>query len=246
MYLLKGNWEVKVNFLEPKNARGRQDLRNYLAQVWHMSKLKPSKGKGLAQGHTAQQRLNPRLTTLFFAFWQIYRQCQAQRYHYNGRRWWLTPLWDETVSGKGLGPQEAPIPFSLFSGSTLFQNSLTFSFYWVKYPLPLLKKSLMFVLHRNTLISSWINGIFRLSIFRATSLSLFEVFALAPFREHPINANCWWLCSFRNNPAADLKWSLRSLPLGLASTSSLAVSDNDNLSVCFVEMEALHLSLHGL
>lgn len=140
-----------------------------LEMFWYKSdtwvELKPRKGKGLVQGHIATQKFIPRLTASF-AFWQIYRQCQAQRHHYNGRGWWLTPLWDETVSGEGWGPQEAPS--SLFSLVALYSRMTHFFlFTGLNIPLP---PNLGLVLYQNTLTSSWFNDFFRLTIFRASSL----------------------------------------------------------------------------
>lgn len=156
-----------------------QEADRILEIIWYKSDTwSPQRGRVLPRVTQIKQRFKLMLTALCFAFWQFYRQCQAQRHHYNGRGWWLAPLWDETVSGKGLGPQEASN--SLFSGSTLFLNNI-FSFYWIKYLLPPLKKNLGLVPHQNTLISSWINEFFRLSIFKNNSLSLFKVLAVAPF-----------------------------------------------------------------
>lgn len=159
-----------------------------------MSKLKPIQGKGLAQGHTTKQVFKPRLTTFSFAFWQIYGQCQAQRHHYNGRGRWLTPLWDETVSGKSLGPQGAPL--------VTFYSRIVSFFFLPGLIFPLLKYlGPVLILHWTTHISSWINDFLRLSIFRPNSLSHISKCILwyDSFRERCVNVICWWLCSFLNN-----------------------------------------------
>lgn len=157
------------------------DRSNYLAQVWlTQEETEGQKGEGLGQGHTAKQRFKPMLTTISFAFWQIYGQCQAQRHHYNGRGWWFTPVWDATVSGQGLGSQEAPTSLSVSSGSSLFQNNVIFSFYWVKNLSPLKKKKILVLFCSRIYLPPWMNTCFRVSVFKANSVSLFKVLVVAP------------------------------------------------------------------